>query len=185
MKYIMLFLSICITTVSFSEFASRAPASGQTVTYQEGDDGDLNLGEPWPDVRFKDLGNGVVSDSLTGLEWIQNPHTLTDNSQNKTWGNAVLFCENLTYANEDNWRLPTIKELESLINCGSGTWGSRPYEWLNSAETPFLGIEVNDYWSSTTYARNETFAMYMDFHKSEVFGAGKVNTSYVWPVRVP
>ena len=48
------------------------PRTGQTVSYRSGDDGDLQPGVAWPSPRFKDHGNGTVTDRLTGLMWSRN-----------------------------------------------------------------------------------------------------------------
>jgi hypothetical protein len=38
---------------------------------------------------FSDLGNGVIRDNVTGLEWQQNTES------GMTWYDAVTYCENL------------------------------------------------------------------------------------------
>ena len=35
-----------------------------------------------------------------------------------TWCEAVAYCEGLTFAKHDDWRLPNIRELQSLIDYG-------------------------------------------------------------------
>ena len=45
------------------------PQTGQTTSYEIGDDGDLERGVVWPDPRFTDNANGTVTDNLTGLIW--------------------------------------------------------------------------------------------------------------------
>jgi hypothetical protein len=61
--------------------------------------------------RFVDNGDGTVTDTSTGLMWAQ-----TDNFGDITWQNARLYCENIILSTHNNWRMPTIKELETLFD---------------------------------------------------------------------
>jgi hypothetical protein len=65
------------------------------------------------DDRFTDNGDGTVTDHQLGLMWAK-----TDNQGDINWNQAKLW---VTYtfpdtipASYDNWRLPTLKELQSL-----------------------------------------------------------------------
>ncbi len=65
------------------------------------------------DDRFVDNGDGTVTDSKTGLMWAQ-----TDSMGDIIWLDAKLYSENIilgAYAYDD-WRMPTIKELETLFD---------------------------------------------------------------------
>jgi hypothetical protein len=46
---------------------------------------------------------------LAGLEWAQ-----TTTGEDMRWPDAVEYCEKLTLGGHDDWRLPTLSELESL-----------------------------------------------------------------------
>ena len=48
------------------------PKTGQTTSYANGDDGDLELGVASPNPRFTDNGDGKVTDNLTELIWLKN-----------------------------------------------------------------------------------------------------------------
>jgi len=43
---------------------AAVPQTGQTQSYSAGDDGDLQVGKPWPDPRFTDNGDGTVTDIM-------------------------------------------------------------------------------------------------------------------------
>lgn len=58
-----------------------------------------------------DSGGDVWTDSTTGLMW-QNGE---DCCERHEWEEAIAYCENLSLGGFDNWRLPTISELRSLI----------------------------------------------------------------------
>lgn len=158
------------------------PNSGQKVIYRTGDDGEHQAGVDWPSPRFIDHRDGTVADKLHGLEWVSVPHSLPGNPGGMAWSNAIDFCEGLTYANRSDWRLPNIRELESLMNCGTGAWGDQPYEWFNSNETPFSGVQNIKYWSSTTYNGNPSSRFHMDMGNGSV-SISDTNSYLVWPVR--
>lgn len=89
------------------------PKTGQTSFYVVGDDGDLQTGVAWPDPRFTDNGDGTVTDNLSGLTWTQNAnlYPLTAN-----WQEAITYCNDLEIADYDDFRLPNIRELMSLLD---------------------------------------------------------------------
>ena len=60
---------------------------------------------------YSDNGNGTISDNATGLMWMQN-----DNAQAISWENALSFAENFESAGFSDWRLPTSKELQSIVD---------------------------------------------------------------------
>jgi len=155
------------------------PVTGQVTSYSAGDDGDLQPGAAWPAPRFSDTGNGTVMDHLTGLEWVNTPHSLAGNSGLMSWSNAVEFCEGLDYASNQNWRLPNIKELESMVSLASNS----PPSWLNGPATPFSGIFEGNYWSATTLAGSSGSARYVNTYLFSVGYLSKPSPVRVWPVR--
>jgi len=70
-----------------------------------GQDAHYNGNQP----AYKDNGDGTVTDLNTGLMWIQNP------GSKKTHRQAVAGASKCKVASYNDWRLPTIKELYSLI----------------------------------------------------------------------
>jgi len=90
---------------------------------------------------YTDLGNGIVRDDVTGLEWQQSP------SLGATyWESALNYCSNLTLGGYSDWRLPTIDELQTLVD------SSRKDPAINT--TSFQGTVTDSgysYWSATTY----------------------------------
>lgn len=156
--------------------STAVPKTGQAKSYRTGDDGDLQKGAAWPVPRFTDHGNGTVTDHLTGLMWVKAPHDLTGNSDRHTWDNAIDFCNGLTHAGHSDWRLPNLRELQSLVDYG------RSAPPLPSGH-PFTGARSSNYWSSTTDAdhRGSAWGVHLDYgHTGD---SAKTNTSHVWPVR--
>jgi Protein of unknown function (DUF1566)/Secretion system C-terminal sorting domain len=97
---------------------------------------------------FTDNANGTIKDNLTGLTWQKVP-----NSDTLTWENALIYAEGLTLGGFSDWRLPNIKELQSinderLVNPSIST-------------TYFPSIGVKKYWSSTSLPNQATRAWYL------------------------
>jgi len=68
-------------------------------------------GNPYQAVKvFNDNGDGTVTDIGTGLMWLQDDVLITD----VRYDSLVYYCEDLSLAGHDDWRMPNIKELESL-----------------------------------------------------------------------
>lgn len=80
-----------------------APSEGEAFY---GQDAQYNGTQP----TYQDNGDGTVTDLNTGLMWQQN---LLD--EKLTYNEAKAMAETFTLAGYDDWRLPTIKELYSLI----------------------------------------------------------------------
>ncbi|WP_084448566.1 DUF1566 domain-containing protein [Desulfovibrio inopinatus] len=105
-------------------------------------------------MRYLDNGDGTVTDLVTGLMWQQTPEQMT-------WSEALAAADTYTLANYEDWRLPTIKELYSLIDFR----GHVQQNETNS--TPFINTQYFNfsygdttqgerlidaqYWSSTHY----------------------------------
>lgn len=68
---------------------------------------------------YTDNGNGTVTDNVTGLMWQKSPDTDGDGdidaADKLTYDEAVAWASLQTTGDYIDWRLPTIKELYSLI----------------------------------------------------------------------
>ena len=60
---------------------------------------------------FSDNGDGTVTDRATGLMWQQ-----ADSSSALDWENALAYADKSTLAGYDDWRLPNVKELQSIVD---------------------------------------------------------------------
>lgn len=60
-------------------------------------------------VRYQDLGNGIIHDTVSGLMWqSKRSHTI------KTLAEAQLYVKDLNLGGYTDWRLPTVNELYDL-----------------------------------------------------------------------
>ncbi len=133
--------------------------------------------------QFVDNGNGSITDNATGLTWQKD-----DSQQAMDWFASLNYCESLELAGNNSWRLPNVKELQSIVDY------SRSPDTTNSAAiAPIFNtstitneaekLDYPNYWSSTTHLnlRNGNNAAYLAFGRSlgymkgqwlDVHGAG-------------
>ena len=92
-----------------------------------------------------------------------------------TWANSITNCEALVYAGHSDWRLPNIKELQSIVD----------YEIYSPAinGTYFPNTQSDFYWSGTTYAVYTDVAWVVHFLNGDVYSDYKGSGYYVRPVR--
>jgi hypothetical protein len=147
------------------------PATGQTSCCGEGNACTLECDDPavvpGQDAayeagcssrpgRFVDNGDGTVTDTCTGLQWQRDtPMDLF------TWEEALRESEDLVLAGHDDWRLPNVRELQSIVDHGRVS---------PSIATEFVPSTFREwYWSSTTrtYSPDQAWEVY--------FGDGNVN----------
>jgi hypothetical protein len=133
-------------------WAQPAPVAktGQTTSYRTGDDGDYEKGVASPNPRFMDNEDGTVIDNLTGLMWAKDTNLDVPDFQMSSWDYAIDYANNLSLgsngcgASYTDWRLPNVRELQSLIDFSN----SDP---ALPTSHPFTNVQLGFYWSSTTY----------------------------------
>jgi len=140
-----------------------------------GQDGELQKGVECPEPRFTVNGNGTVSDNCTGLMWVKNGAILPEWQYD--WYEALEFCNDLNLAGHDDWRMPNVKEMLSLID----------YENFGPALPaghPFENIFNHRYWTSTTDNEQPIHAFAVYIRYGLVWQNGKTdNALLVLPVR--
>lgn len=126
---------------------------------------------------------GTVLDTTTGLRWTRCSMASsniidisTDCSTTHalyTWEGAIAACEALELAGIDTWRLPNIKELQSIISYQEETTPMIHKDTFPNSKSTY-------YWSSTSYNKGDivtdasNYAWLIDFH----FG-----NSLYWPAK--
>lgn len=98
--------------------------------------------------HFTDNGNGTITDNLTNLIWQKITY-----SDSLTWEQALAYSDSLTYSGFNDWRLPNIKELQSLND----------ESIINPSidKTIFTNLGIKKYWSSTTLPNQTAKAWYL------------------------
>jgi hypothetical protein len=101
---------------------------------------------------FVDNGDGTVSDRATGLMWQQG-----DDGAGADWADSLAYCEALTLAGYDDWRLPDVKQLQTIVD-----YTRSPATTDSPAIDPVFstsaivdeggGLDWPYFWSSTTHA---------------------------------
>jgi hypothetical protein len=127
-------------------------------------------------AAFVDNGNGTVTDTSTGLMWQKD--TARDGQGNYypvIWEEALAYCESRTIGGHTDWRLPTIKELRSLVD----------YTQYDPAidKVRFPNTVSSYYWSSTTYASSTGNAWGVYFYDGHDLWDYKSYNRYVRAVR--
>ena len=117
------------------------PAPGE---FFYGQDAQHNANMP----AFTENGDGTVTDNVTGLMWQQSPDTngngVIDADDKLSYDQAAARASTLNLGGYSDWRLPTIKELYSLIHF-SGTDPSG-YEGSDTSDlVPFMDTGYFDF----------------------------------------
>ena len=145
------------------------PVAGKNSGFPDG----INREIPAEKVRFTSV-SGLVSDHHTGLMWLQNPGGAA-----LSWAQALesIFQLNNRQAHGfDDWRLPNIRELESLVALDRHSPALDP-------SAGFAGVG-RFYWSATTSVYTPSYAWAL-YTQDGMVGVGyKPNPEFgVWPVR--
>ncbi|MFW6456630.1 MAG: DUF1566 domain-containing protein [Desulfohalobiaceae bacterium] len=138
----------------------------------QGQDGELQMGLPWPQPRFQELEQGIW-DRLTDLVWART----ADLAGAMNWEQALQAINELNPGlDPEGWHLPNINELESLVDAHEHTPA------LTSGH-PFLDVQ-EVYWSSTSSMFEPDWGLALYMHKGAVGVGHKPGAEfYVWPVR--
>ena len=111
-------------------------------------------------------------DTKTGLEWqCESPGEMA-------WHEAMEYAKSLSLDGKNDWRVPTLAELETLLDRSVLYNRLRPIMWQ---EVPFR--DSLSYWLSTTFAPDTSGAWIVMFYGGYVFSYYKSNLYYVLCVR--
>lgn len=102
--------------------------------------------------RYVDNGDGTVADEVTGLTWSKSPDLNGDgviNAEDKlTYSEALAGAKTFRLGGFGDWRLPTIKELYSLIEFD----GNTPTGQNGTDGTPFIDTDYFEFGYGDTSA---------------------------------
>ncbi|MCP3855396.1 MAG: DUF1566 domain-containing protein [Actinomycetia bacterium] len=110
--------------------AVACPQAGEELFGQDG-----NYAGTQP--SYTDNGDSTVTDNVTGLIWQQDP------GEKMTYAQAASGADSFELAGYDDWRLPSIKELYSLIDFAGTDPSGCPSS--NCEATPFIDTGFFDF----------------------------------------
>ena len=96
---------------------------------------------------FVDNGDKTVTDNATGLMWMQD-----DSGSEMDWEAALKYAQDSTYAGYDDWRLPNIKELQSIADYSKDVIPAIDTSVFNLSKLTNIKGQTDYpfYWSSTS-----------------------------------
>jgi hypothetical protein len=149
------------------------PETGQIFSYHDGDDGYWKPGHSWP-PRFTvpEANTNVVVDNLTGLMWSRLASPIYG-----SWDSCLNLMPVLDGMYDySGWRMPTVREMESLIDLGA-------YNPALPLSHPFVNVS-NHYWTSTGNINNTNEAWKISLVDGAIHSLARTNdVPYCWPVR--
>lgn len=172
------------TRSSGPTYAAEPFKTGQTISYQTGDDGHYEAGLAPTTPRFTVNGE-MVSDNFTGLMWTKQLKPINSAPGWWSWGNLAindLINNNATYGNYANWRYPSVVEVMTVIDFGTSTGfpAGAPFS-QNTGGTRWV-------WTGTPYAEDSSKVwIFSVSHYGGPDGrmsvASKGSDYHIWPVR--
>lgn len=173
---------------------ARVPKTGISQSTEIGSDGNLQKGVAWPVPRFTDNDDGTITDNLTGLVWLKK---LACDGNISSLSEALEFnmklqdgdCGLSDGSNPGDWRIPNIKEIQSLFRYGSNatmlpdTLGGR--EWSNA--DPFVFTKDMTFFDqqlfmTSTIRGNNHYIVSLKDGRVEIVRSGSELFAN-WPVR--
>ena len=111
-------------------------------------------------------GDSVI-DTKTHLQWQDDFKTQTSE---KKWREAQIYCKNLEFLHHYDWRLPSLKELKSIVNA---THNKKIFHTTDEA----------GYWTIDEDKKDSVNAWAIYFPNGHEFTADKCDTSHLRCVR--
>jgi hypothetical protein len=191
--------------------ASTFPATGQTSSFPPTfkitdapvhDDGFVKAGGA---LRYQNNGDGTITDLNTGLMWEQKikgalgAEGLHDVNKKFPWDSAATtiwdWLEGVNteggigLGGHNDWRIPNVKELQSIVNYGTFNpavdvaFNNNPGLLATCGVADCSLTAADSYWSSTTGAANASSAWAVSFFQGHLVGFFKNVITFVRAVR--
>jgi uncharacterized protein DUF1566 len=126
---------------------------------------------PEPELKIglvRDDSKEIVIDKTTGLMWQDNIDTKTIKKNRK---DAKQYCRSLVFAGYDDWYLPRLKQLKSIVD--------------NKKRNPairdgFKNVQTYHYWSSSpNLSANLINVFNIDFKNGQTYNTNRRGKCYV------
>ncbi|XDD51129.1 DUF1566 domain-containing protein [Leptospira sp. WS92.C1] len=129
---------------------------------------------------LSDPGNQTIVDSSSNLVWqkcsagLSGASCASGTATRPNWVTALSYCDSLNFAGKSNWRLPNIKELNSIVDLTSSS------STLSIHPSLFPNTKNSFYWTSSSFAPSPGNAWSVFFQSGGMtpFSA-KSSTAYV------
>ena len=122
---------------------------------------------PESPTNYTDNGDGTVTDNHTGLVWSKCVQGMSGagctlgSPALREWSKAVTDCTSVTLSGKKDWRMPTLKELESIVDTGV---------FDPSVNRKFFIRTTNDpYWTATSPAEYQADKFTVLFSDGSVY----------------
>lgn len=102
-------------------------------------------------AEFTRSNDGVITDSDTKLQW-QDAKI----QKKVNWNQAMNYCDKLTLGGKNDWRLPSVDELNSIVN---GSFIKHKMKYKPSHMY---------YWTSKVFDGDVDQAYEIDFEKGDI-----------------
>ncbi len=193
-RWLVLLLALTVMAL-FCLFACSSGGGDDDDNVPDDDAGDDDGDDDVDDNTDDDVvvGEGEWLDEATGLIWQQDPV-----NEWILWDEAQHYCDNLILGDHDNWRLPTISELRSLIRgCDETVTGGACNVTDECTEKSCrndsckacqldhgpnnqcylideLSSECGVYWSDTSVSDETIYVWLVDFEAGQIYGSYNV-----------
>ena len=206
-------LGLWATAVEAQNCAGTFPATGQTTSYSAStrtetgapvlDDGAVQAGGA---LSYQDNGDGTITDPNTQLMWEKKsqdgglhdvsmtfPYASSTITTIWDWLARVNAEDGIGFAGYNDWRIPNVKELQSVVDYGTFDPAVDPA--FNNGVSPACTVLTcsatasDSYWSSSALAKFPekawivTFYLGTDFGEYKLFDPGYSHFHFVRAVR--
>lgn len=117
--------------------------------------------------RYVDNQDGTITDTEHGIVWQRK-----DDGVERSWQEAISYCDALELAGHSDWTLPTDTQLEGLIATA-----------YSPTIDPLFSVKPSYYWSATESTSSASSAKYVNFYYGNTYTYSKDNPYYALCVR--
>jgi len=187
-------LNDCLTSTS------RILKTGQTTCYNDAGspiacagskrDGEIQAGDAF---NYTDNGNGTITDNVTGLMWekLSDDGSIHDKDNQYAGLTAAIAkatsLNTANFAGHNDWRIPNLRELESLPDYSLYNLAVRaPFRTNCVANCTVLTCsctKANIYFTSTVYTGYPAAVWKINMIDGDVYAGDAVDTHYARAVR--
>jgi hypothetical protein len=115
------------------------------------------------------FAKGSFVDTKNHLEWQDSPNV----EKETKWVMATRYCKALNYLGHNDWRLPSIDELKTIIDIVQSPKANKKFQYGTTSA----------YWTGQEYKKDTLNAWAIYMQTAHLFWNDKCDTAYVRCVR--